>query len=275
MGAAAELMRTRPARAALVAAGLAMLVGTVAFGYRWSWATDLWPWPDSKLSYVFIASILAAIAVPTIWIGLSGELGAIEAGAIDLTVTYVGILVYLITIAGDPGQPALGAYIAVFAAAAASTIAVLAVSSRLGLRDPRPMPALVRAWFAFFAAVLVAVSAALLAHVGVFPWPLRPESSRMFGLIFLGAAAYFVHGLIKPSWANATGQLAGFLAYDLVLIVPFIRHFHEVHGTKLVSLVIYTAVLVASGALAIVYLFVRRETRVWPRAVPEPNAALT
>jgi hypothetical protein len=275
MGAAAELMRTRPARAALVAAGLAMLVGTVAFGYRWSWATDLWPWPDTNLSYIFIASILAAIAIPTVWIGLSGEMGAIEAGAVDLTVTYVGMTVYLITIAGDPGQPALGAYIAVFAIAAASTIAVLAVSRRLDLRDPRPMPAVVRAWFAFFACVLIAVSALLIAHVAVFPWPLRPESSRMFGLIFLGAAAYFVHGFFRPRWANATGQLAGFLAYDVVLIVPFIRHFHEVHGTKLISLIVYTAVLVASGALAIVYLFVRRETRVWPRAEPAPTAALT
>lgn len=274
MGAAAELLRTRSARAALVAAGLAMLVGTIAFAYRWSWATDLWPWPDSKLSFVFIGSILAAIAIPTIWIGLTGEMGAIEAGAVDLTVTYVGITVYLATIAGDPGQPALGAYIAVFAVAAASTIGVLLVARRLGIRDPRPMPGPVRAWFAFFAAVLVAVSVALLAHVSVFPWPLRAESSRMFGLIFLGAAAYFVHGFLRPRWANAAGQLAGFLAYDVVLIVPFIRHFHEVHGTKLVSLIVYTAVLVASAALAIAYLFVHRATRVWPRAAA-PTVAPT
>ena len=42
-------------------------------------------------------------------------------------------------------------------------------------------------------------------------------------IIFLGSAIYFAYGLQRPVWGNAKGQLLGFLAYDLVLIVPFVR----------------------------------------------------
>ena len=51
------------------------------------------------LSYVFIGSILAAIAIPLLWIALSGELAAMQAGAIDLAVMYAGMFVYVATLA--------------------------------------------------------------------------------------------------------------------------------------------------------------------------------
>ena len=43
--------------------------------------------------------------------------------------------------------------------------------------------------------------------------------------MFLGSATYFAYGIVRPRWTNAGGQLAGFLAYDLVLIVPFMTRF--------------------------------------------------
>jgi uncharacterized RmlC-like cupin family protein len=80
-------------------------------------------------------------------------------------------------------------------------------------------------------------------------------------LIYLGAAVYFLHGVARPSWSNATGQLIGFLAYDLVLIGPFIGHFDEATGGKLLSLIVYTSVLVFTAGLAVYYLFLNPETR--------------
>src|SRR5881392_3773200 len=59
----------------------------------------------------------------------------------------------------------------------------------------------------------------------------------MFGLIFLGAATYFIYGALDPHWGNAVGQLAGFLAYDLVLLSPFFGHFDSAQGGSLISLV--------------------------------------
>ncbi len=134
-------------------------------------------------------------------------------------------------------------------------------SRRIPWRDPRPMPGPVRASFAVFAAMLVAFGTALAFHADVFPWDLGSETSVMFGFIYLGAAAYFVWGFLHPRWSNAAGQLVGFLAYDLVLIGPFVDQFDDVSGGKLISLIVYTAFLLYSGGLAIYYLFINEGTR--------------
>jgi hypothetical protein len=44
----------------------------------------------------------------------------------------------------------------------------------------------------------------------------------IYGWMCLGAAAYLGYVVLRPKWQNACGQLAGFLAYDLVLFVPFV-----------------------------------------------------
>jgi hypothetical protein len=256
-------------RVALIGAGLASLVLTAGFFWRWDWATDLWPWPDTRLSFVFLAAILAAIGLPCLWIGLSCELRAIEAGALDLAVTYAGMVAYVIALAGDPGQPELGGYIAVFAALGFFSLAAYLWSRRIPRRDPRPMPAPVRISFAGLACALIAFGTALLFGAEVFPWQLSEESSVMFGLIYLGAAVYFLHGIARPSWSNAAGQLIGFLAYDLVLIGPFLGHFDDASGGQLTSLWIYTGVVVYTACLAVYYVFLQDETRLFG---PEPRA---
>jgi hypothetical protein len=104
-------------RAAFVVAGVLSLVLTVGFLTQVTWAPTLWPWPAAPLSYVFIASILAAIAIPVQWIALSGELAAAQAGSIDLAVMYGGMFIYVLTLLGSPGQPELWPYAIVFGAA--------------------------------------------------------------------------------------------------------------------------------------------------------------
>ena len=100
-----------------------------------------------------------------------------------------------------------------------------------------------------------------MVRPNIFPWPLSPENSVFYGSIFLGAMCYFLYGVIYPCWGNAKGQLLGFLAYDLVLIVPFLQHFAAVRPEKLLSLTIYTAVVSYSGLLAIFFLLVHAPTR--------------
>ena len=113
-----------------------------------------------------------------------------------------------------------------------------------------------------FAVILIGVATGLMLHADIFPWQLGEESSVMFGLIFLGAATYFVYGVLDPHWGNAVGQLAGFLAYDLVLLAPFLEKFGTAQGGSLVSLIIYVAFLVYSGAIASYYLFTSSATRI-------------
>jgi hypothetical protein len=249
-------------RAAFVVAGVLSLVLTVGFLAQVTWATTLWPWPAAPLSFVFIASILAAIGIPVLWIAVSGEIAAAQAGSIDLAVMYGGMFVYVLTLLGDPRQPELWPYAIVFGVACVGSGAAFLWSRRIAWRDERPMPGLVRGSFAAFALILVAAGTALIFHSAIFPWRLTSESSVMFGFVYFGAAVYFISGFLSPRWPNAAGQLAGFLAYDLVLMAPFLSHFKVAHGGQVVSLIVYTTFLVYSGGLAIYYLFLHDPTRI-------------
>jgi hypothetical protein len=251
----------RAIRAGLCVSGIAALVLALGFFQSADWATELWPWEDSPLSFVFLASILAAIALPALWIGVTGELAAIQAGAFELSLTYGAVFVYLATLAGDPGQPELSAYLVAFGGACASSVAAFAWSRRIPWRDQRRMPNLVWVSFGAIAVILTATGAMLVLDADIFPWDLRSEASVIFGFIFLGAAVFFAYGFLRPRWPNAAPQLVGFLAYDIVLIGPFIDRFDEVDGRQLASLIVYTTVLLLSAALAFHSLFVYEPTR--------------
>ena len=143
------------------------------------------------------------------------------------------------------------------------SLATFLWSRRFELRDPRPTPRLVRVSFGIFVVSLILAGSALVIQVPVFPWKLDPKSSVMFGCIFLGDAFYFLYGLIYPHWHNALGQLLSFLAYDLVLIFPFLLLFKTVKPEFTLSLAVYVAVLLYSAALAVYYLFINQRTRIW------------
>jgi hypothetical protein len=255
--------------AALLSGGGALLLAA-GFLLEASWATNLWPWlatgarANPTLSSIFLASIAAAICVPEIWIGVSGELGAATGGAINLSLTAGGVSIFLLNHYRQHGDPyALTAGL-VCAAALILLLATLALARRYPLRDTRPMPAPVRISFAVFALVLMLVGVALLLDAqDIYPWWINPETGALYGWIYLGAASYFLYGLLYPRWHNACGQLLGFLAYDLVLLPPFLAHFAGVEPGRRASLTVYTAVLVYSAALACYYLFVHRATRWW------------
>jgi hypothetical protein len=136
-------------------------------------------------------------------------------------------------------------------------------SSRIPLSGSPPTPMLVRVSFALFAASLLFAGTALIFKQPIFPWNLNTDSSVIFGCIFIGDAFYFLHALFKPQWRNTAGQLLSFLAYDLVLIPPFLRLFETVGPAFRFSLSVYVLVLIYSGAIAIYYLFLNPRTRNW------------
>lgn len=173
---------------ALIPAALILFVLVSGFLARVGWATGLWPWPAKPLSFVFIASILAAIAFPLLWIALAGEAAPIRAGALDLTVMYGGMFIYVLALTGHPHEPRLWPYALAFGLAAAGSAGAFLFARRVPWADPRPMPQPVRLSFAAFAIILTGAGVALLLHASIFPWQLGRETSVMFGLTFLGAA---------------------------------------------------------------------------------------
>ena len=116
-----------------------------------------------------------------------------------------------------------------------------------------------------------AVCGALLLGAALF-FDLRALSIAAPNAFVTAAGLYFLYGLLHPGWQMACGQLWAFLAYDLVLIVPYLLHFALARPEQLPSLLINTLVLVYSGTLAIYYLLVKQSTRTGRKSRQNPTA---
>lgn len=249
--------------------GVALAVVAVALYFRWPIVADIWPWQGyyaqlTPLSYFFLSSIAAAIAAPVLWIAVTGKLHTASAGAMDLVVSFTGIAIFMAQgYLADPTNNRLLVSALVLAASVALIVATYLVGRDMQGSDTRPLPAPVRVSFYVFIVALIAVGGQLVLKVpNILPWPISPEGSVVYGWLFLGACVYFIYAVVRPNWEHAIGPLLGFLAYDIVLILPFIRHFSEVQPQHLRGLVVYTIVVVYSALLAIYYLFVNRSTRI-------------
>ncbi len=250
-------------RVGLLAYAAFLLVLTIGFAFQMSWATGLWPWPDGRLSYIFVASICASIAPLLVVLAVVDEPAAAQAPAIDILVVSVAGAVHFFRLYGDRDDAALLVGALAFAAGAVAAAAAGVWAFRHEFRDRVRVPWLLRASYVVFIVLLTLVGGALvLGRDNVFPWPLRDDSATLYGWVFLGAATLFVWCLLRPYRSNAYAPLLAFLAYDAVLIVPFLRHFADVRSDLRDSLIVYTAVLVYSGAIAIYYLFVHPEMRI-------------
>jgi len=242
----------------------------VTFFFQWPLAVNLWPFEGTTpLTYIFIASIFAAAAASTLWPILTGNYGALAGVGLDYAVILGTMSAYILWLAlagGDSGKIIYGA---ICALGAVFGVWLFWWSRRLPMPDESiPLPPLVRWSFVVFVVALLFTSGRLLLNIPTIPWPLTPELSVLVACMFLGAAAYFIYALLLPSWANAGGQLSGFLMYDLVLIVPFLTRLPDVAPEFRTGLIVYTIVVVYSGLLAIYYLFVNRQTRLFGAAAP-------
>jgi MFS family permease len=217
-----------------------------------AWAIWIWPFYSYRLAHIFIASVLLAVAAPVLLIGVHREWAALRGGAINLVVTFAIMAAFSLATARTDQVRLFGLVTAGFAVVQA---ALFVATRNTPFNDLRPTPRPVLWAFAGFAAILVAVGLALLFAVpNVLPWPVTANVSVLYGAVFLGAAAYFVYGLFIPIWGNARGQLAGFLAYDLVLIGPFLGLLPSVPDRWRLSLTLYLSIVIVSGLLAAFYL---------------------
>lgn len=248
-------------RSTIVLGGFVIAAMALGFVFQIPFVTQIWPWPDGRYSYLFIGSILAAVSAAAIWIGWTGELGALPAGSLNIFVIASTTGYYFFKLAFADGRSELLAFGIASTLIAVTSAGAFFWSRRIPLNESLPTPGFVKASFVIFIAALILAGGALILGVQIFPWELNPDSAFIFGCIFLGDAFYFLYGLLRPRWNNALGQLLSFLAYDLVLIVPFVGLFPTVKPQFMISLFVYTAVLIYSGAVAVYFLFIHAPTR--------------
>jgi hypothetical protein len=249
--------------------GVAVLLLAAGFAWGADWALSLWPvrsgYYRSALASMFVTSILASVAVSLLWVALMDEGRAVAGGSLDLAVMM-----------GGPAAAGLWAvaqgnagYLPASLAAGVLSVVFLILAARwhpTPYRDARPLPGFVRwAFWAFVAVLAVEGAGLVLGLPNFFPWTLSRGNQVIYGFVFLGAMAFFLYSLRYPAWGTAGTLLAGFLAYDLVLIGPLLGHFDMVSPQRLPSLVIYTLAVLGSGILAAYTLFLHPATRLGSR----------
>jgi hypothetical protein len=244
----------------------AQAIFAAGFFLQATFALALWPWrATGPLSAIFIASIFAAAAASTAWCVASQTYGALAGIALDYLVIFTPLALYSFVAGVSSGQSGLTWFGVACVTGVILGAALLRWSRRIPMSPTPPTPRLVRWSFVVFIIALALVGGQMIFHVpNVVPWRVSDDLSVIIGLIFLGAAAYFTYAALFPSWSNAAGQLIGFLAYDLVLIGPFLQRVGTIQSQFRVSLLIYITVLIYSGLLAIYYLFVSPATRIVP-----------
>ena len=249
----------------LILIAAAQLFFAATFFFQWPPAIGLWPLEGTTpLTFILLASFFAAAAASTLWPLVTGHDGALAGVGLDYVVILTPLAAVFFVLAAR-GASGLALYGVLLALGALFGAWLFWWGRRLPLDTSLPMPPLVRGSFVVFVLALLFVSVRLFLRIPTLPWPLTPELSVIAGCLFLGAAAYFIYGLLRPSWANAGGQLAGFLMYDLVLIVPLLRALPNVAPEFRATLIVYLVVVIYSGLLAIYYLFVNGQTRLLGR----------
>ena len=248
----------------LVGVGVAALILSAGFFFQQSWATALWPLPGGKLSFGFMAAILAGAGVALMWVGICGERGAMASYAISFGIMFGGMAIFTLQLyeASEPQNARLLSYSIGCMALTALCSILWRLSMTLKNSDPRPMPPSLRIPLMVEIVVLIGVGVALvLKRPDTLPWSLSPEASVIYGWAFLGLAVYYIYPLLRPTWNNTRGQLAGFLAYDLVLLTPLVGHLADVKPEHVLGLVVALGIIIVSGVLSIYYLFINKATR--------------
>jgi hypothetical protein len=262
-------MHTLP-RALLIAGGIALLILAAGFYIHEPWATRLWMWTDSPLSYYFVAAMQAAIAAAMLWIGTSGELAALAPGALNLLVMMLGCAVAFFFTSGLDANHPLFLYTIGCFVFALFNLWLLFWAHRIPPRDQRPLPGLLRISYGLFSLILAGVGIALLLNrPNVLPWTFQEDNQLtpvLFGWMFFGDAFYFLYAVLIPRWNLARAQLWSFLVYDLVLLGPFINRILNPPNPRpseelMLSLYVYTTILVYSALLGVYYLLINPQTR--------------
>ena len=268
----------RSARVICVVVALIQLAFAIGLYRQADWATGNWPLADVRMTFIFLAAIAAATAAALGWVAWRNEPGALEPVGFDLMIVSPALASYLLWVGIDRSDRNLVATGALWFAIGALMAVTYWWSRQVPLVDSRPLPTVVRASFAAFVAILLVVGGALMMQRDIFPWGLDPETSIMIGFIPIGSAILFGWIVIHPAWAYGEMALTGFLAYDLVLFVPYfdlwfdrndaaaITSYYGMpesvggvtgNGVNEASLVIYLFVLTFSALLAVAIYFWR------------------
>jgi hypothetical protein len=248
-------------RGLVLAVGFAAAVLSVGFMLRWPIATQTWPVPVTPLTCTFLAAYALGLVAALVWVAATAETVGLQGIGLTTAVAFGSMSIVLLGMVG--GRPELVINLVAVIGLCVGGVVTFAIGLRQPVHDRRRTPAPLRLTCLIVAGLLLTLGVPLILRVpDVMPWILDLDSGALIGGMFLGSAAYFLYGALRPEWPHASGPLAALLAYDLVLTLPLIAHLptaRPVHATVLVP---YIAVLTSTAVLGAYVFLVDRRTRV-------------
>ncbi len=241
-------------RFSFIAAGISAATVAAGLTLRVPAAVELWPWADTPLSFAFLGAVVAALAAGSLWVGLTGQFRAAVISLFGLFLICAASAGYLFWLDLQRGTETLAVQTRIMGGAALFALALLVIA-RGGDPEPRLMGWLPRVSCIIYGLVLAGIGWALTdQRYDVFPWPLQPETSVVFGILFAGLGVVYL--LTAWSGDRRAGMVVmlGFLAYDILLLPRLVPLFPTIDPDRLLSLAAYCAVLGYSAVIAVDYL---------------------
>jgi hypothetical protein len=265
--------------------GLVFTAFAVGFMARTPWTLKLVPLPsgtaynNDTLGLMFIASMVVAWGVSSVYIGATGKLAPAVTSAINYILVFGGTGILYLQLyfqAANPSSltPLLTTGFVSVLVALLSIFLLWALRNE-GVGDPTQMPKALRIAIGVMTLFVGMTSVSLIVFkVNLLPWGGTTVFGVVYGWLFLGTGASLLYGLVRNKWEIVASQLLAFLAYDIVLIPPFIDFFSKVQADKLPGFIMYFGFVVGSGIIAVYYLFFDARTRITRfSAVPQQAVA--
>jgi hypothetical protein len=248
--------------------GVVFGAGVIAIGLGYfaglPFAQASWPWSKSPFDFLLVSSFLVAAGAVAIWLAVTGEWRAAVGSTLNVGSMNVAAAIFLTYRYQETHDARFATRAIAFTIFAATNVAAFLWSRRWPLVDRRPVDRVLKVAFALFTALLTLAFVQLFRRSPtIFPWELDADTEVMVGTLFFGSAVYFGYGLLATRWHEMRGQLIAFLAYDLVLIVPYLAMFGGVYRNHLPSLIVYVTVIIGSGIFSVYYLFINPRTKGW------------
>ncbi|MFN8413694.1 MAG: hypothetical protein U0Z26_15030 [Anaerolineales bacterium] len=175
--------------------GLVVLFIAFGFIFRLTPVIAIWPWEDGRYSYLFIGSILAAVSAAALWIGWTGEFGALPAGTFNVFV--IALFYNLFSARLTRALKLIARWWVGNPEHRSKFVRLLLEFKITASRETRPIPALVKVSFWIFIATLLIVGRFADSRSTHLPWalnPIHPSSSVVF---FLRMLFCFLYGVFR------------------------------------------------------------------------------